>query len=62
MCPRRGEGGASGWGNSGGRSDPAAWISSKKNWPDAQPGVLQGPVKAPREVGTGVDKEQRFRK
>lgn len=51
-----------GWGNSAGWGDLAAWISSKKGWPDAQPGVLQGLVKAPFEVGTGMDKEQRLGK
>lgn len=44
-------GGASSWGDSGGRGDLAAWISSKKDWPGAQPGVLQGPVEAPWEGG-----------
>lgn len=49
-------------GNSGGRGHLAAWISSKKGWPPAQPGVLQGPGEVPREVGTGVDREQRLGK
>jgi len=51
VSPRRGQGGASGWGDSGGRGDLAAWISSKKDWPGAQPGVLQGLVEAPWERG-----------
>ena len=51
VSPRRGQGRASGWGDSGGRGDLAAWISSKKDGPGAQPGMLQGLVEAPWEGG-----------
>lgn len=51
VSPRRGQGGASGSGDSGRRGDLAAWISSKKDGPGAQPGMLQGLVEAPWEGG-----------
>lgn len=52
-----------GWGPGQGEQwwegDLAAWISSKKGCPDAQPGVARA-ESGTREVGTGVDKEQRL--
>lgn len=60
MSPRRGKGGAreGGQWREGGL---AAWISSKKGWPDARPTVARAGG-GTREVGTAVDKEQRLAK